>query len=49
VLPHQRIRAMIDSLKTLYQDPNKQNILIEMQKTANENRKIFQQYVQSQI
>ena len=49
VLPHQRICAMIKSLKVLYQDPNKQNILIEMQQTANKNHEIFQHYVQSKI
>ena len=49
VLPHQRIRAMIKSLNALYQDPNKTNMLIEMQKTANENHEIFQHYVQSKI
>lgn len=49
VLPHQRIRAMIDSLKTLYHSSQKAKILQAMQETAKENCEIFKQYVQSKV
>jgi|LakMenE01Jun11ns_1017448.scaffolds.fasta_scaffold9874631_2 hypothetical protein len=49
VLPAQRIRAIIDSLQTLYLAPNKTEIIAEMQEKARKNIDIYHNYVQSKI
>ena len=49
VLPAQRIRAIINSLQTLYLAPNKTEIIAEMQKKARKNIDIYHNYVQSKI
>jgi len=49
VLPAQRIRAIINSLQTLYLDPAKSTIIAEMQQHAKKNRGAYYDYVQKQI
>jgi hypothetical protein len=44
VLPGQRIQAMIRSLRSLYDNPNKMSIIQQMQTQAAKNIDIYQQY-----